>query len=72
MSLLFLLLLVPVLVLVLVLFVFVLFTVLVLDVLLADWVLKSNDVSLVEFTYLVFNRMPGESYCRRLRSFLLV
>ena len=29
------------------------------------------DVSLVEFVYLVFTRMPGESYCKRLRSFLL-
>ena len=27
-----------------------------------------EDVSLVEFMYLVFARMPGESYCRRLRS----
>ena len=26
---------------------------------------------LVEFMYLVFTRMPGESYCRRLRSLLL-
>ena len=29
------------------------------------------DVPLVEFMYLVFTRMPGESYCRRLRSLLL-
>ena len=27
--------------------------------------------SLVEFVYLVFTRMPGESYCRGLRSLLL-
>ena len=47
-SLLLLLSLVPVLV--LVLLVFVLLPVLVLDVLLVDWVLKSNDVPLVEFT----------------------
>ena len=30
-----------------------------------------EDVPLVEFTYLVFTRMPGESYCRWLRSLLL-
>ena len=30
-----------------------------------------EDVSLVEFMYLVFTRMPGESYRRRLRSLLL-
>ena len=30
-----------------------------------------EDVPLVEFMYLVFTHMPGESYCRRLRSFLL-
>ena len=30
-----------------------------------------EDVLLVEFTYLVFTRMPGESYRRRLRSLLL-
>ena len=29
------------------------------------------DVLLVEFMYLVFTHMPGESYCRRLRSLLL-
>ena len=29
------------------------------------------DVPLVEFTYLVFTRMPGESYCRWLRSLLV-
>ena len=30
-----------------------------------------EDVPLVEFMYLVFTRMPGESYCRRLRSSVL-
>ena len=30
-----------------------------------------EDVPLVEFTYLVFTRMPCESYRRRLRSLLL-
>ena len=30
-----------------------------------------KDVPLVEFMYLVFARMPGESYRRRLRSLLL-
>ena len=30
-----------------------------------------EDVALVEFLYLVFTRMPGESYRRRLRSLLL-
>ena len=30
-----------------------------------------EDVPLVEFTYLVFTRMPGESYRRQLGSFLL-
>ena len=29
------------------------------------------DVPLVEFMYLVFTRMPGESYCRRPGSLLL-
>ena len=29
-----------------------------------------EDVSLVEFMYLVFTRMPGGSYSRRLRSLL--
>ena len=29
-----------------------------------------EDVPLVEFMYLVFTRMPGESYRRRLRSLL--
>ena len=32
---------------------------------------KSEDAPLVEFMYLVFTRMPGESYRRRLRYFLL-
>ena len=31
----------------------------------------SENVPLVEFTYLVFTRMPHESYCSRLRSLLL-
>ena len=31
----------------------------------------SEDVPLVEFMYLVFTRMPGESYRKRLRSLLL-
>ena len=31
----------------------------------------TEDVPLVEFMYLVFTRIPGESYCRRLRSLLL-
>ena len=30
-----------------------------------------EDVPVVEFMYLVFTRMPGESYPRRLRSVLL-
>ena len=30
-----------------------------------------DDVPLVEFLYLVFTRMPGESYRRLLKSFLL-
>ena len=30
-----------------------------------------EDVPLVEFMYLVLIRMPGESYCRRLKSLLL-
>ena len=29
-----------------------------------------KDVPLVQFMYFVFTRMPGESYCRRLRSWL--
>ena len=32
---------------------------------------KFEDVTLVELMYLVFTRMPGESYRRRLRSLLL-
>ena len=32
---------------------------------------KNEDVPLVEFMYLVFTRMPGESYRRRLWSLLL-
>ena len=32
---------------------------------------KSEDVPLVEFMYLVFTRMPDESYHRQLRSLLL-
>ena len=32
---------------------------------------NKNKVPLVEFMYLVFTRMPGESYRRRLRYFLL-
>ena len=32
---------------------------------------KNEDVSLVEFMYLVFTRLPGESYRRPLRSLLL-
>ena len=31
---------------------------------------KFEDVPLVEFMYLVFTRMPGESYHRRLTSLL--
>ena len=31
----------------------------------------SEDVLLVEYMYLVFTRMPGESYRRRLGSLLL-
>ena len=30
-----------------------------------------EDVPLVEFMYLVFTHVPGESHCRQLRSFLL-
>ena len=32
---------------------------------------RKEKVPLVEFMYLVFTRMPGESYRRRLRSLLL-
>ena len=31
---------------------------------------SAEDVALVEFLYLVFTRMPGESYRRRLMSLL--
>ena len=31
-----------------------------------------EDVPLVEFMYLVFTRVPGESCCRRHRSWLFV
>ena len=33
--------------------------------------LRNEDVPLVEFLYLVFTRMPGESYRRQLGSLLL-
>ena len=45
-----------------------------------DWVLETSylqflssfeDVPLVEFQYLVFTPIPGESRCRRLGSLLL-
>ena len=36
-----------------------------------SWTLSFEDVPLVEFMYLVFTRMPGESYRRQLRSLLL-
>ena len=32
---------------------------------------EDEDVPQVEFMYLVFTRIPGESYCRQLRSLLL-
>ena len=32
---------------------------------------RNEDVPVVEFTYLIFTRMPGKSYRRRLRSLLL-
>ena len=32
---------------------------------------RKEDVPLVEFMYLVFTYMPGESYCTRLKSLLL-
>ena len=35
------------------------------------YVALDEDVPLVEFMCLVFTRMPGESYCRRLRSLSL-
>ena len=34
-------------------------------------VLRHEDVPLVEFIYVVFTHMPGESYRRRLRSLLI-
>jgi len=34
--------------------------------------LQLDDVPLVELTYLVFTRMPGKSYRKRLRSFVVV
>ena len=34
-------------------------------------ILFFEDVPLVEFMYFIFTRMPGDSYCRRLRSLLL-
>ena len=34
-------------------------------------ILTLKDVPLVKFLYLVFTRMPGESYRRRFGSFLL-
>ena len=33
--------------------------------------MDDEDVPVVEFMYLVYTRMPGESYPRRLRSVLL-
>ena len=36
-----------------------------------EQILILEAVPLVEFMYLVFTRMPGESYRRRLRSSLL-
>ena len=30
----------------------------------------TKDAPLVEFMYIVFTRVPGKSYCRRLRSLL--
>ena len=36
----------------------------------SDLIQSLEDVPLVEFMYLVFTRMPGESYRRRLRSLL--
>ena len=40
-------------------------------VVISCWLFLFEDVPLVEFTYLIFTRMPGESYHRRLRSLLL-
>ena len=36
-----------------------------------DYLIKTEDEPLVEFMYFVFTHMPGESYCRQLRSLLL-
>ena len=36
---------------------------------LCNWGHPFEDVPLVEFMYLVFTHMPGESYRRQLRSF---
>ena len=36
-----------------------------------NWRSNLEDVPLGEFMYLVFTRMPGESYRRRLRSLLV-
>ena len=33
--------------------------------------IKTHSIPLVEFMYLVFTHMAGESYCRRLKSLLL-
>ena len=35
-----------------------------------EFILPCEDVPLVEFMYLVFTHMPGESYRRRFRSLL--
>ena len=35
-------------------------------------ILVAEDVPVVEFMYLVFTRMPGDGYSRRLRSWLFV
>ena len=40
-------------------------------VVISCWLFLFEHVPLVEFTYLIFTRMPGESYHRRLRSLLL-
>ena len=45
-----------------------------LDLMLASYNIKkgkNEDVPLVGFMYLVFTCMPGESYCRQLKSLLL-
>ena len=36
-----------------------------------DVTLVHKDVPLVEFMYLVFTRMPGESYCKATRVFVV-